>query len=304
MRLKYILILMLLAAYPAEAQRRQDADQLTRAQVLREDQAQREQQQGISRMKAISGANQSNASLRRKQGFLTRNKPTWNASDMQAIEIHPEDLRRFNDFLQKPKTGIVRLHDASICPPSKNIVQAESSCPNNVAGKATGYSFRRDDYTSAGFSDIYLSKNHLYAPGIFTIGIFSGLGADAGVEAQTAATDGIKQLADLTPPEDQIDVRRLFDLMKTGAEVAGKIYKSSAEVKLNETYVLRSIAYRGKVMKDAGDGVKVNVLEADERSDVLIVFRAVRKHDDGSITLIWKELARKPVPKIVLKEIE
>jgi hypothetical protein len=307
MSLKYTFVLVLLSALPIIAQTGQTEQQIQQAreQTIRDAAARGTQEKGFERLRNISNRSPRSISLvRRKQGVFIKYKPALTAADIQAVQVHEEDLQRFNDFLQLPKTGIVRIHSADVCTPNKNIIQAESSCPNNVAGKATGYSFRLDDYNFQAYSDIFFSKNTFSAPGIFTIGIFSRLGDNAEIGSLTTSSEGVKQLVELNAPESRDDVKRLLYLMKTGAQVAGRIYKSSVPVKINETYVLRSIAYRGEALKKIEHGFKINVLDSDERSDVLIVFRPVRKHDDGSVTLIWKELARKSVPKIVLKESE
>jgi hypothetical protein len=277
--------------------------QRERERVFRDEQERREQQRGFSRLKGIVETNQSNTALIRKsQSVVIKYKPTLTAADIRAIEVSTEDLRLYNDFLQQPKTGIVRLHDASVCLPNKNVIQADTGCPNNIEGKATGFSFRRNDYSFASLSDIFFVKNKFSAPGVFTVGIFSLLESGVEIKSFSASSKGIKQLAEFAAPDVQTDAERLHLLLKKGVEVDGSVYKSTADVKIGETYVIRSIAYRGKSLRDGSSGFKVNVLESDERADVLIVFRAVRKHEDGSITLIWKELARKPVPKTVFTE--
>lgn len=300
MSLKSIFALFLFAVCPAAAQTTQELPRPSAQSV--EDDLKRRQREDFARQ----GASERNRrpSVNGNQSIHVGFKPAVTAFDVRAIEINEEDLRRFDGFLKQPKTGIVRLHNASVCVPNKNIIQADSPCPNNITGKATAYSFRSDDYSFAALSDIFFTKNTFLAPGRFIIGIFSRLGAKAEVEVQTTASDGIKQLVEFTAPETQEEAERLYTLMKTGAVVGSSVYKSSAEFKLNETYVLRSIAYRGKTLKKEGGEIKENSLESDERADVLIVFRPIRKHDDGSVTLIWKELVRQPVPKLVLKENE
>lgn len=295
MSLKYIFALILFSALPVAAQTQRDI----------QGDWERRKQEDVYRQQAIKERNERGVSLvRGNQGVFIKYKPALTPADIRAIEINEEDLRRFDNFLRQAKTGIVRLHDAAVCVPNKNIIKADSNCPNNVAGKATGYSFRRDDYSFSALSDIFFSKNAFSAPGMFTIGIFSRLGDRAEIDAQTAASYGVKQLVEFTAPETQEEAVRLYALMKKGAVVGGSVYKSSAEFKLNETYVLRSVAYRGKMLKKDGGASKENAIKADERADVLIVFRPIRKHDDGSVTLIWKELNRQPVPKLVLKENE
>lgn len=301
MSLKYIFALTVFLSLPIAAQTTQEQPRPT-AQSVRDD-LNRRQQEDMARQR-IAQQRQPGVSPVSGNSIHVGFKPALTAFDVRAIEVNDEDLRRFDGFLKQPKTGIVRLHDASVCVPNKNIIQADSPCPNNVTGKATAYSFRSDDYSFVAVSDIFFTKNTFLAPGRFTIGIFSRLGAKAEVEAQTVASDGVKQLVEFTAPETQEEAERLYALMKTGAVVGGSVYKSSAEFKLNETYVLRSIAYRGKTLRKDGGESKESGLGSDERADVLIVFRPVRRHDDGSVTIIWKELVRQPVPKLFLKENE
>jgi hypothetical protein len=43
-------------------------------------------------------------------------------------------------------------------------------------------------------------------------------------------------------------------------------------------------------------------IKDDKRVDLTISFRIIRKDADGSITLIWKELATKDVPELVFAD--
>jgi hypothetical protein len=51
-------------------------------------------------------------------------------------------------------------------------------------------------------------------------------------------------------------------------------YVRETEVSVNHTYALRSIRY--------------------DKSDVLVVFRVVRKEKDGSLIILWKRLKESP----------
>lgn len=59
-----------------------------------------------------------------------------------------------------------------------------------------------------------------------------------------------------------------------GVEINGRLYKNNVVMKIDTTYLLRSVNY------------------SFERSfkEITVVFRVIRKDDDGSVVLIWKEL--------------
>lgn len=84
---------------------------------------------------------------------------------------------------------------------------------------------------------------------------------------------------------------------------AGKyFYVKSVPIKSDQTYVLRSIAYKAKVWQQRG-AFKVDILDGDKRDDVLTAFRVVGVNEDGSVNLLWREIERKPAPKLIF-EIE
>lgn len=238
--------------------------------------------------------------VRDKNGVYIKYKPNLTQADLAAISVHPADTRQFAAFLKQPDTGIVRLQSGDVCISNRLVIQADSTCPNNIIGKATLYSFRENDYRAKALSDIFFSENKFSSPGVFTLGVFANLG-NVPIENLTLASNGIKQLTELQPALDKAEVEKQYVTLTTGVQIGDYIYKREVEAKENSSFVLRTIAYKGKVFQGTGVG-KINILANDPRNDVTVVFRIVRKHDDGSVTLLWKELDRKPSPKIVLEE--
>ena len=281
-----------------DAQRQQIMDRAARRRQMEDLQRQDEE---VARLRTITERRQTTADLiRNNDNIFIKYKPNLTKEDINAIAVSPEDLRTFAGFLKQPGTGIIRLHSAEICTPEKLVIHATGNCPNNVEGKATGYSFREKDYKIKALSDILFANNKLSSAGIFTIGLLSNLG-DIDINNLNLTSNGIKQLAEYEPANDKTEMAKEYQLFTKGVQVGDNIYKRETEVKENNSYVLRSIAYKGKLI--AGSGVnKINFLADDNRKDVLVVFRIVRTHEDGSITLLWKELNRKPSPKVVLEE--
>lgn len=272
--------------------------------MMRDAQTRREQQQSLARLRAINAANREYlGSMRRvSDAPLGGYKPTLTRQDIEAVSINPADLNRYKEFLSRSDTGIVRLHNANVCPPEGLIVQANGACPNNVAGKATGYSFRTGDYKNIFYSDIFFAENDFSAKGAFTLGVFSSLG-DVDLQTLTLSSEGVKQLADFQPPAEKAEIEKQFQILSGGIQISDNIYKTKAAAAENTSYVLRTIAYKGRIKKNSARQ-RTNIFQNDQRKDVLLVFRVVRKHDDGSVTLLYKELNRKAVPKIVLEETD
>ena len=81
-----------------------------------------------------------------------------------------------------------------------------------------------------------------------------------------------------------------------GIENDGFFYCRNLEASENTTYVLRSIAYRGSYYR-AIEGFVYDELDFDERRDVTVAFRIVRR-DSESVTILWKILENQKSPAI------
>ncbi|MFZ1701717.1 MAG: hypothetical protein WBO10_12670 [Pyrinomonadaceae bacterium] len=232
-------------------------------------------------------------------GIMPRYGPNLTDEDIRAISISPEDLKTYQEFLRSAKTGIVRLQNAEICPPNPIIVRASAGCANNVNGKATAYSFRAGGYRAPLFADLSFRSGKLAKSGVFVIGLLSDLGTIAIAEVGLAS-DGVQQLVDYRPPVRQDEIERQYSILSKGAVVSGHVYGPEVGMTIGNVYVLRSVAYKGKL--EIGEKPKkIDVLENDERKDVTLVFKIIRQHEDGSIVLLWKELNRLDPPGVVLE---
>jgi hypothetical protein len=81
-----------------------------------------------------------------------------------------------------------------------------------------------------------------------------------------------------TPPIKEAEVRGEHYKLWKGIELSGYNFLSRVPAKVGNTYLLRSIS-----MDD---------------SDVMAVFRVVRKDTDGSLILVYKVVKTFPVPKM------
>jgi len=82
-----------------------------------------------------------------------------------------------------------------------------------------------------------------------------------------------------------------------GVTQDGYTYRRSLPVAGDHTYVLRTVAYQGKVMRSVR-GADYNELDFDKRSDVITAFRVARIDDDGTLTIVWNKLSTARSPKI------
>jgi hypothetical protein len=224
-------------------------------------------------------------------------------NDYEAIALNSEDINKYAAYLGTNNSGLIRLHDASKCVSGKNIVNLEEPCPSNfIFGKGTSYSFRTQKYRGLNFSDLQLFNQNLYTVGLNTQGILTKIG-DIALDKVSIETNGVKQLHGFVPSSDYTKANGEIKAFFNGVRAGSYIYKKESPVKENETYILRSIAYKGKVIERRGP-FKINILDNDKRDDVIVAFRVVRKHEDGSVTLLWKEINRQPAPKLIIEKTE
>jgi hypothetical protein len=81
----------------------------------------------------------------------------------------------------------------------------------------------------------------------------------------------VQYLATYVPPTVEATIRAEQQRAGTGFYVGPYYYSEYTGVQLNATYVLRSICYG--------------------TSDVLVALRVVKSISDGSVIIIWKQLA-------------
>ncbi|NJM53832.1 MAG: hypothetical protein HC846_10855 [Blastocatellia bacterium] len=231
-----------------------------------------------------------------KRGLWARILPKLSDRDKSRIAMHADDRKEFATFLDKENTGFVRLHDTANCEDKNYVLDINNPCPWDILGKATAYSFRKRKYQRIYFSDIRVAKEKIEIVGLNLLGFLTDLGA-VDLEKISLQTNGIKEMWEYEPSNNINEVEKLFNLAKRGFKLNNSFYKTDLPIKLNTTYGLRSIAFEGKIYRKL-DGIRVNLLGDDKRNDVTVVFRIIRKYEDGSYGILWRELQRKSAPKL------
>jgi hypothetical protein len=226
-------------------------------------------------------------------------------TDEQKTLLAPlqEDLLAHESFLKQKNTGIFRLH-----PKGKYEITGRTVSVNDasklrlpIIGGGAYYSFTEKTNKFGPWSDLYLDKHRLNTFGTSrAIGILTELG-DVPLAAVSLTTPGLNFLANLNAPQTYGDLKELVEKTSHGFMVGDFSYRSVSDVRPNTTYVLRSILYKK-------NGIVVFPYEPYHRlhpatiaydgSDSLIVFRVIRRHQDDSVTILWKRLQTFKTPKI------
>lgn len=178
-----------------------------------------------------------------------------------------EDAQPFAEFLSQPDTGLIRL-----------LPREKYDGKLSVRGGGAYYSFTRLTH-EYGSSDIELQGDN------FSVG-FAGadfgylcLLGDVPLEEVTLNNEVAQFLLSYAAPSVEAEARSAARRSGTGVQVGDYTYKNRLPVRINATYLLRSISY--------------------EDSDTLVAFRVLRKDTDGSVILLWKMLKRFPRPQLV-----
>lgn len=232
--------------------------------------------------------------------FLYR-KPT--AKELALLSPSKEDLDAYAVFLRQPNTGLVKLATDKGCDDNSKIVMAIADClAYTMPGAGSSYSFRVKNYRISNLADITFTENSFQAMGMRLHGIFVNIG-DVPLEQVNLQTKGMDFLNDFKPEEDFQKAKEIDRQFSEGVEKNGFIYRRALRAVDGTTYVLRSVAYRGKYFR-AVSGFTYNELDFDKRSDVIVAFRIVRRHEDGAVTILWKQLAKQVSPKTKWEEKE
>lgn len=185
-----------------------------------------------------------------------------------------EDREAYATFLRQPDTGIVRIlpretYDDVANKDRKRIV---------TRGGGAYYSFTRQSHEYGYGSDIELAQNQLsvgFAGADY--GLLTNIG-DVPLENVTLEMPAASIFAAYNPPSEEPKARIEQRRFSMGADLQGISVTRHLPMKLNSTYLVRSVNY--------------------DQSDVLVAFRVVRIDSDKSAILLWKLLKKYPTPNL------
>jgi hypothetical protein len=229
----------------------------------------------------------------KRYGFPIRKKPT--KEQKKQLSPSSEDLTVYARFLEQADTGIFRLLPDLKCDENPLVIKADEECLKAIP-ESSFYSFREREHTMKFLSDIRLENNHLVTNGIMAQGILVSLG-DVPLENVSLKSEGLAFLNAYSAHTSAAEAQKQFFEIARGVNSGEYEYRKAFPVKVDTTFALRVIAYRGSIYRTFR-GYHYDLLEGDERVDLTLAFRVIRKDSDGGVTLLWKELRRRKSPRI------
>lgn len=225
----------------------------------------------------------------------------------QMRTINSADLVRYRSFLDDQKTGIFKLFPDSGCV-SNSVIRVDADCAAFVP-ESSDFSFRAVAYTHPFYHDLAFKDEKFVSQGFFSQGLLVSLG-DVPIEHVTAASPGMRYLSEMEPGNSVAAVREALVKLKLGVDHDGFHYSNAVNPAKNWTYGLRVSAFKiANALPPVAAGLsmmelKFLSLSLDKRDDILVVFRVIRKDDNGGLTIVWKELARKDAAKLKFRKDE
>lgn len=253
------------------------------------------------RLRAIEGMTDktyipSHPLLDRKSGIYR--KPS--AEETVALAVSETLRKEFEIFLRAPDTGIVKLNGDSSCFSSVEVVNVSEKCSSfKMPGAGTAFSFRIDSYRLPRLADLILFNGTFRADAVLQHVAMAELGSVPIAEV-TFESAGMKYFVELQPSRDGDKFLKYDGELTSGISANGFLYRKGHPVKLDTTYALRSIAYRGSYLR-AIDEITYDELAYDRRRDVIVVFRVVETEESGNVTILWKRLRDVEAPKLNIK---
>lgn len=217
--------------------------------------------------------------------------------ELKLLTPDAELTAKYSELLRREDSGIFKLVPDAGCAESTKVVNASEKCLKYLfPGAANSFSFRTESYRARQLADITYVKGGFWMTGVLMHGIMVDLG-NIPIEQVTLKTPALGFISSFKPVDDFKKAVEVDSLLCGGVFTDGYTYRRNLPVAGDHTYVVRTVAYQGKVMRSVR-GADYNELDFDKRSDVITAFRVARIDDDGTLTIIWTKLSTARAPKI------
>jgi hypothetical protein len=197
-----------------------------------------------------------------------------------------KDYVEYRQFLKTSKTGIAKIFPEAKC--NRLILNAaDNKCvaAAQMSGQGSFYSFRKKMNIADRWSDIYFADGNLSIVGSSnSLGFISNLG-DLPIESLDKNSSEIADLQKYELPGTYSDLAAQRTQFANGVKNGEHFWASKVRVKLNATYGLRTAYWTDR--RYGGEDI-----------DLLVVMKVIRENEDGSVTIVWRELQRKSSPKL------
>jgi hypothetical protein len=224
-----------------------------------------------------------------------------NKEEIKILAPSPSLLEQHAVFLRQPDAGIIKLNGDTSCLENSEIVVAKETClAYTFPGAGTAYSFRVESYRLPRLADLVLSKGILKTDGVLQQGIMVNLG-NVPLQDVSLQSNGLKYLLEFKPVADLKSLLKIDNELSKGIAADGFLYRLGFYARNQQTFILRSIAYKGKIMRSV-KGTQYNELDFDKRKDILVAFRVVETDKSGNVTILWKMLSQGNVPTLKIEQ--
>ncbi len=223
-------------------------------------------------------------------------------TDTELARIAPDpDVSQANSKITADKKySLIRMMPDLGCDEITLMPGRSAKCDEyTLPGGGAAYSFRVKNYRPWRLADLIYDGKNFLAFGQVSQGFIVKLG-DTKLEDLTLRSPGMKFLTDFSPATDPQKMAQQNAAFADGVADGSVRYAKIVPAEVGTTYVIRSIAYQADVPREM-EGLKFNEFDFDKRTDVIVAFRVLSKGDDGSVTILWRELRSVDAPVIETK---
>lgn len=224
-----------------------------------------------------------------------------NEKELKMLQPYERYRKQYAKLLAEKDTGMFRIIPDQGCEGDGKVVNASPICRKfGFPGAGSSYSFRMDSHRISRLSDITLVGNSLRADGVFNGAMFVQLG-NVPISEVDLNTSGLRYLSNYQTFTEAKDALKAAKLLAKGVKKDGFIYGRGVFAIKDTTFAMRSIAYRGKLLRSEA-GVVYNELDFDKRRDIIVAFRIIDVAPNGILTIVWKMLRQTKSPKLKMEK--
>lgn len=206
------------------------------------------------------------------------------------LEIAPEVKAEYAAFLKTRNTGVFKLLSQGTEGDAFAISTANAGGMANPIFRATStYSFREKEVGSWQ-SDIAYVDGKIMGTMATSHLLLTQLAVED-IASVTAETPGMPFLTNFAQAKTPEEVDEISARLAPGIGDGGFRYTTSTWPRVGKVYGLRLVAY----------GYRRGSVYSPGEKDLLIAFKIAARDEDGSVTVVWKELHRKDAPVFRIK---
>ena len=201
----------------------------------------------------------------------------------QKLLAPSQYYEKYASFLLEKKTGLARIFVDKGCGIGKKVSAAElENCGDVIPVRGGGafYSFRYKSNHFYGISDgwdLYLYKGHKFLAGNDTVQTLIADLGNVNFDELSLKSKAFDFLDDYDPVSSLAEIKEKNKILKNGISANGYTYSNMANVNLDSTYIVRTVAYKRSKFLSHG-------------TDLTLAFKIVGREPDGSLIILWREL--------------